>query len=408
MRIMFCKTGSVLRLGETANSASPVGDQRDALGVLEYLLDAGHDVCVFGVVHNPENYMHRPNFHCIIPDVRDLDTDSLIKTVDEKYEEAAQKLIAWKPDVCVNVGGMTPTTSYLGNPWMTSTQCFAIKYVGPALYALQKAQIPRVLIINDPRNYPREQEMTFWEYNRPVAVLSQEETSFDRTIKSKKYKVLTAYAAAENWWSYGMDEINPNSNTRHHDCLIIAHSHMRDGRLKKGRDNVWVDILGDCNFNFTLFGKDWEYFSKYDKTKMLGPCKPGEVHEFLRNTKMGPMIPCAHGFNTGKMRMYAINGALPLLYGRGEYLTYDLYQHYIALTSNLRFTTTEDLRSLIDRWSKDDEGRAAVVEMLQELTRPNFKKLDSCLNEISLMQDWENTTLKREWINAFGGYEPLL
>lgn len=403
MRIMFCKTGAVLRLGATADNASPVGDQRDALGVLEYLLDKGHDVCVFGCVHDEQNYAHYPNFHCIKPDVSNLDQDSLIKDVDEKYDEAAQKLIDWKPDICVNVGGMTPTTSYLGNPWMTSTQCFAIKYVGPALYALEKAKIPRLLIINDPRNYPREQEMTFWKYNRPAAVLSQETTGIDRAIKGTKFRIHTVYSKAENWWSYGMDEVR-HKNLRKYDCLIVAHSHMADGRLKKGRDEVWQNILGDCNFDFTLFGKGWESFSRYDKTKMLGPCKPGEVHAFLRQTKMGPMIPCAHGFNTGKMRVYAINGALPLLYGRGCHLTYDVYQNYVPLTSGLRFETSDELRDLIKYWSNDEDGRRSVVEMLQEMTRPNFSKLDSCLHEFSLMQNWEQTTLKREWLADFGGY----
>ena len=391
--IAFMRTGQVLRLGASVFKASSVGDQRDAAGLLEYLCTK-YRVVVFGQTRDTEEFKTKhPNadVHFIRPDVTQVDGLSSEKGMIAACGDSIEELRSFEPRVCVNVCGASATCTWPGNPRGVFTQCWIAKYVAPAVHAMQFLKLKRICTNNDPRNYPKEAEMSYgWEHVRPVAMLTQETRTFNRTTWNKNYLIHARYARAENWWSYGLSYA-PIDCDRPMTCTAIAHSHMNDGRLKKGRNEAWETILKNFK-DVDVFGKGWETFSQDDH--FHGAIRPGKVDKLLRRTVCGPIVPCADGFATGKLRVYVLAGAAPLLYGRGEYLTYDRDERYVSLDDPFRIT--DDLERAIEL-CHDETLRKEYVTRLRRLSEPDFTLLDECIEHF--INDGE------EDYEKYGGYQ---
>lgn len=410
--VAFMRTGQVLRLGASAAGASSVGDQRDSAGMLEYLCSRPeYCVVVFGQTRDIDEFKAShpdADVHFVTPDVSNLTELSSESEVNDRYAAAAKSLSEYKPDVALNVCGPAPTATWTGNPRGVTTQAWIVKYAGPSLYAMQKCMLPRVCVTNDPRNYPKEAELTYWPWTVPVAMLSQERRSFRKTVWEQRFVIHAAYARAENWWSYKLPYAELY-NARPLKCAMIAHSHIDDARLVRGRDPVWSALL--CGMDdFVVYGKGWDAFSNYDPVRMPGALKPGDVDSVLQTAKCGVIVPCADGFLTGKLRLYALNGAAPLLYGRGEYLTYDRDERYVPLESPYRVRHAADLRHAVDFLNDDESTRREYVQYLRAATQPDFSALDDCLRAVvEWCKTWDPLELPQrpDWRDHYGGYEKL-
>lgn len=386
MKIAVCRTGSVWWI-DTAR-ANPTGEQNDATGVARALRDAGHEVCVFAKANGTIDGCHHIDW-----DWKALGLDST--NPYPAYDVVLSQIEAWQPDVIVEIAGAAPTMSTVDNHKGVSVFEFAIRYYGMALYTYHKLKLPRIIVLNDPRSYSKDQEMTRWPECIPAAVLSQFAQHKSQVIDGQKYEVKAVYAGCENWWSWDWPYAAIGER---HDVNIIAHSHLKDGRLLKNREDVWNWILNGVTFDYKVFGKGWELADSYDPDVHLGPVKPDVVHMILQQTVAGPMIPIMEGWLTAKLRQYLVNGALPLPYGRGQEvaLKYDKSCIHVEDDSPIRFSDAGELNVLVERARKDARWRVDMIEKYRDKTKPDFKLLFECVEHFGRggLQDFER----------FGGY----
>ncbi len=385
MRIMVAKTGGSVACDERSRAkASPVGDTTGGvMGLIRGLLDLGHDVCLFGARRGalPAGAWG------VAPKNKDLDELSTVKEVTRVYDAAVEELQAFGPEVCLNVGGPAASCSWIGNPRGVGLQTWAIKYTGPALYAIQKLKLPRIVVIHDPRNYPIEHEMLHWEHCVPQAVLSLEEADFTFRSLHRRWRVKTVRSLGENWWSYGL----PYENGPTHSLLLpvardlllaVAHGHFKDPRLRKGREAVWRNLLEKYRGPLLdIAGKDWDAAAGWlpGSVRWLGVVKPGKVRELLLRTSCGPIVPIADKFVTSKIRQYALYGALPLLHGRGEFLTHDYEYRYVPQDAEIRVSNAAELKEATWRADSDEPWRRAWVDKIRKATGPDFSVVEHCM-----------------------------
>src|SRR5271157_2960391 len=110
MRIALCRTGTVLY--EDNHAASALAGNQDALGVLRYLKQSGHDVALFGpapygldgkTIKGQGTFMGVPSFGV------DFAGTPYETTEPEEYvfriNIALTELRQWQPEVIVNVAG---------------------------------------------------------------------------------------------------------------------------------------------------------------------------------------------------------------------------------------------------------------------------------------------------------------
>lgn len=400
-RVLIVRTGSVWWLDTTR--ANPTGEQNDATGVARMLRDQGYDVAITGRIEGELDPGEGPP-------VTKLDwnwkedglpgnaANSTAEIVYAAYDKALARIEAWKPDVILEIAGAAPTMSTLDNHKGNRVFEFSVRYYGMALYMYRKLKLPRLLILNDPRSYPKDQEMTRWPECIPQAVLSQYDEVKTQVVDGVKYNVEARYAGCENWWSWGWEYAPLNLSSRSETMTIIAHSHLDDSRLKKYREDVWSYILDDPRLQYKVFGKNWDYHPMYDSRIHRGPVKPDLVHELLQKTVGGPMIPISDGWLTAKMRQYLVNGAVPMLYGRGDevVLKYDKRCIHVADSSSIRFSNAEELHDLWRKCISNRTWRKQVIECYREETLPDAGPLIDLVDHFARGGQQDMT--------RFGGY----
>lgn len=359
MRIALCRTGTVLYSDN--HNASPVAGNQDALGVLRYLIDSPHDVCVFG--------MSRGEFPCPVfnVDMSGLDDTDDPKLFHERADAAIAELAKWKPDCILNVAGAAPTISDPDNEWGVLCQMWATRTVFPCLKACHVLDIPRHVIINDPRNYPKDHEMHYWPRAMPASLLSQRSSSFTRIVRGRQMRVTEVDASAENWWSYGMtysDIHDARANS-----VILAHSHFQDKRVcgNGQREQDWYNVIDAFDDQFgclDIYGKGWDGHPRWK-----GCLKHDDVQRVICAYADGPMMSIEPDFNTGKLREYAIAGVTPRPIVSDNY-TYDAREKYVPLDHPTRIRVGESWTTKADPdW----------VQHLREVTTPDFTALERCL-----------------------------
>ena len=378
-RVLVARTGSVWRWD--TSKASPTGEQSDAVGVAKWV--AEHYDCALlgriegdapGKVFNTRDYQMpkawRPEGY-----VGDQEDWSCV-------DRLAEDIAAWEPDVLVEICGPTATMSNPNNHKDVKCLEFAVQYIYPILHVCQQLKLPRICVVNDPRNYPKDQEMSVWEHVIPAAVLSQCDDPFYRRVDGKKYLIEPEYAGCENWWSYKWEnQIQLPSSAMREFYTMIAHSHFEDGRLQKNdRNEVWSYIWPEgIPAWMHVYGNHWDKFANGKPPSWHGACKPDEVHAILQQTIAGPIIPIANNWVTAKLRQYVLNGALPLLYGKSPEtnLAYDAKERYVRFDSPLRFE--DDVRECIDRWRDPVIRTDRILDLLQK-TEPNFIALERAIS----------------------------
>lgn len=391
MRIAVMRTGTVTRWD--GSKASPSGGNRDVLGLVRYLATTSHDVAIFGANHG-ETPVGTKNLNTL-PHLEGMTDSSLVSEWDEAYAKCNADLEAWKPDVAVMIVGACPTTSIPGNQFATNPQCWAARYLAPALKAIEHCKIPRVCIVNDPRQIPKDHEMHYMPWLRPAAILSQRSTVGSRSMRGEKQLVHEVHCGAENWWSFGKQATRPDECERTVPVGIIAHTHHEDGRVGFGRMNLWEDVLKRCVGEVKVWGKGWDTTAYAHLHQGVMPQE--KLDTAYTTFKSGAMMPMAEGFLTAKLREYALAGAMPrLITDSARRLTYDPDCVYVPRNSPARLFPGEPWGSRV--W--EDE-----VARIEEVTRPSFVKLEQCLRDIELItKDKQLETFRsKDWCKNYGG-----
>ncbi len=408
MRVMVTRTGSPYFVQGHGTSAY---GEWDTQGVVDYLRSqSGIDVCYFGPIRGGHLL---DNVLALDVDVRGFDELTSGDEIDERLEDPLAQLKEFDPQVCIEVFGATPSWSWPDNPNIAGTHGWCIRYSAPCLRAMNVLNIPRVGIVTDPKCYKRDLEMaTMWKNIRPVAVLSQEDRTFKKHMQGIDYLVHCVYSGCEFWSTAGMEQTRPD---KIFDLAVMAHTHINNPRLAKGRDAIWSHILDewlkvDLLRNSTcIIGKGWDKFSGYDPDTMIGVLKTWEAAiDHIGKGLASPMIPQWPGFNTTKPRLHTLVNSCPMLFGTGIHShTYDMDERILPLNHPARIPEDNDGKGLIRAWEGlTDEIRQDAIDLAYKNTTPQHDLLDDLLSAFDCKPDQRPDTLDPMWYLKFGGYIP--
>jgi len=395
--VLISKVGGVFYTREQAAKNSAVGEQGETEGIINHLLQRDDiQLVYFGQWYGdvPDNLIH------IEACLEDLNEMSTSKYQQECWKRDIEKVEGLNPEVYVNIAGYASTMSWIGNPKLAGVQAAAIRYTSPVLNLLQHFKLPRIVINNDPRSYPREGEMGFgWKYVLPTALLSQRTLDWDRILQGVEFHCREVYAGCENWCEH--IRLSP---TNIKPAVILAHAHIGDGCESLVRDDAFATILAPKedidtlkNQGMRIYGRGWEYFSNYDEEIMLGTISPVEVMRVLSEAKVCPAVSAGDNFYTGKLRTCLAQRCLPLFYGDGRPFTFDPLEKYLSFESDLRIKQSGDFLRLS---KMSDLSREQLIDDLWEQSKPDWSMLDNCLNDILNGRD----TKSDSWWETYGGY----
>jgi hypothetical protein len=281
-------------------TTNKIGEQGETEGIMRWLLSEGHKVVYFGA-HEGELL----GVHFVRPHLDGLDAESSDRHQRELWTKDIEQLADLGITHAVQVNGMAPTFSWIDNPRGARLQSFAVRMCGPWLNVLQTLRLPRICVNNDPRSYPRDQEMSYgWDYVRPAALLDQCSATKKMTVGGKGYKRVSVYGACE---SFGY--LPPRDNTQEVDCVVIAHNHANDGIASKSDWSELFELLE--RFPLTkVYGTGWETYMGHN---FMGPIPPHQVLEEFAKAKTCFYVPHTPGFKTGKPYVAVSCGCVPCM-----------------------------------------------------------------------------------------------
>lgn len=392
--------------------ASPKGEY-DTHETILYLLDAGHDVGFIGrIVGEPD-----PRLKVFPLDLTGVDEMSDRDDITARMQQGLKAIREWGPTWCLNSAGPSMGRSMACEH--TRSLAMACRYTGPAVVAMHELGLPRVCIVTDPKCYPKEAEMNEWAVEAtPVAVLSQEDVTWDRVINGDKYRV-TAVDSGAAYWATRRWPDRSQQNADEYTIAMCAHSHLTTSQLPQGRKDVWPRLLepwlrhADSRELTRVCGGGWDEWAKEWPEVFVGLLDTrGDVQDFLRSGRYCPMMPQKVGFATTKVRMAAIEGNCPLFVGGGvtedgREWTYDAGYRVLDAMCPARIgdhTIEETIAQC-----EEHGNRERIVAEVMARTKPNFSKLDLV---VEAMDDWAlardvSAFSRPEWLREFGGYVKL-
>lgn len=417
--VVVTKTGTPAYVGGIATARG----EGETASVLQHLIDRGDvRVVYFGSCRGYENWGPYTSGQLIVMDPSMTGIFSGNETprfsdaapMAERIDPYIAQLLEHDVSCWLDMTGPEVSWSWPANPRWASCLLWSARYSGPAKYAMhqvfQKQRAPRFCIVTDPKCYPRDGEMaTGWDGLKPRAVLSQETTTFDRTLMEKYCKIKTVYAACEYWLTEGFDRVE---RVKRLDLAIAANGHLTDARVGgrgKGRCSeskryqAWSGVLEQCNPNQTrICGAGWEnhaYQTDPERSQMFVGVLP-DLNAVLDHIASGfgsPVLPQKRGFNTTKPRLHALCDSVPYLYTGSEgTLYYDIDERILPMNHPARW---------VDKMPKlTAEQHREAVDLVLRNTTPDFSKLDHLVDRAiandNMMYDYRN----EDWVNTFGGY----
>ncbi len=299
----------------------------------------------------------------------------------------------------VMTAGYSPTFSWVNNPNGAQVQAASVRYQGPVLNILEQFEIPRIVVNNDPRTYPKDQEMSCgWKYARPAALLDQCALDTFQVVGGKKYRRRSVWARPESW-AYHLRGL---PNTEALSCVVIAHAHITDGCKQRHRNSSWANVLGgDLPYGLQVWGNGWKAYESYDPNIMLGTLRPNEVMALLNQTMCCPCVAAAPGFYTGKVYVCEAQGCIPILYGDGNDLyTWDPNGILEPLNSPYRVVKPGDLKRIVDLYRLNENLRIERRKFWSEATKAHWYYLDNVVSDLVQGRDWNSP----DWFEEYGGY----
>lgn len=406
MSILISKLGMVYRTRAESASASAVGEQGETEGIIHHLLDRGEKLVYYGSYRGkiPDGLI------VVQPSSRQLDDMSTGKAQRDAFACDVEKLDEHAPYYgFIQVAGYSPTMCLIDNPNGATVQACTVKYTAPQMMACEHYQIPRCVLNCDPRNYPKEQEMSLVsDWWRPKALLDQIDFERVTTIGRRKYLRRSVYAGVERWaklYRFAAEKTIP--------CTVVAHAHMKDGLGSSGPTGAtcmeaWKQILApryDVESLFergmAIYGKGWQHFPGGLPNDMWkGVIRPHLVEEVLARSKCGPIVTAMPGFYTGKIMVYLAQDCVPLLWGDGtDPHTYDRHGRFLDLDSPWRLRKPGDLKMWVDLLKVDDYSRREMLAHFKRKTLPDWTLLDDLCDDLRAGKELDQ--------DKYGGYTRL-
>lgn len=383
--ILVSKTGMSFATREQARLGSATGEQGETEGILRHLVQRGDvHVIYFGRMRGEV-----PGVTNIAPDTQGLNEHVLCAEQEERWARDIAALKPHEPIACINVTGPPATFSWARNPRGAQIQAQGVHYTGPILNAIHKLGLKRICVNNDPRTYPRDQEMSYgWTSCRPVALLDQCAAIKSQTVGGKEYRRVSVYSAAQSWaW---LPEAAPRAFADRVPCNVVAHAHIGDGCAQQDRDSAWRAIIdGD----YPIYGKGWEHYTG-TLGKVMGPVKPSEALQLFHNARCTPCVAAVPGFYTGKAWVAYSQGCIPVPFGDGQHPhTWDPVGRYVGLDNDYE-RCTHGLKPFAAMG--EDEYCTRLLNWGERL-KPDWSMLDKVVDKLigGCFVDFE-----------FGGYCP--
>lgn len=398
MRIIVTKIGTVFRTQEEIRKGGHTasGEVGETEGLIRYLIKKGHEVTYFG------------QFRGEIPGLRVI--QSHLKGIDD-MTTIPQQEAAWrideenlgKPgdyDLFFTVAGYAAARSFVTGKHIL--QAAGIRYLGPINNALRYLKAPRVLVNNDPRTYPRCQEIAAHPELQPAAILDQiadagGRRSTPQILCGDQFMRHMRYAACESWAYLQQQPITTEG--RELDCLLLAHAHVKDGIKQKTRLHALQQVVGDLSkFPYTIFGKGWQHYEPNSEGRVVEPCKPGHVPWYLSQAFTCPVIQ-QKNFYTGKPYVLVANGVVPLLYGDvNDPNEYTADPRLLFSRGIERITHPSDTIRMAETISRDEETYNQLIRDWRSRLTPRYDVLDGLLDHV-------NSGRPLPFYEEFGGLE---
>jgi hypothetical protein len=352
MRILILRLGSAL----TPQPWSDVGHADEMLALMRHLAKE-HTVLAIGRFGIDPGIPHEKQTYATSFPNEEVDACMA------EFNRLADVAQEFAPDAIVTVIGPSGSACYPGQG--IRVQAFSANYCGPVVAIWNRLpEVPRICILNDPRNIIRLKELEVW----PSAVLSQANEDTEYRVRDRRIVRHYRYHKTQNW---GQRSFEPGTNDE--GIGILAHRHCDDSRVSKNREAVWDYILDNLPTQPTIVGRGWP---------MGSISKP---HEFLQRFTWGPMIPIGEGWVTAKFGQYARAGCMPRPYDGGGFLTYDRDGLMIPLDHPIRWN------------GSNHEFDPEWLQWAVEITEPDFTSLDNVLSDYKTLPNYE----------VWGGYETL-
>ena len=357
--ILVTKYGSVFRT--TSKGASSSGEGGETLGILKHLVSRGDvEVVYFGAFDGDMPCEAVRSHH---ENVREYGTDPVLCPPEAQEADFALDVAAlgdrdWVGCICVD--GYAPTFSHIRNPNDAIIQCASINYTGPVLNVLEKLKLKRICINNDPRCFPKDQEMSHgWTYALPRAILGQCDNASLRTVGGKKYRRVSIHARAESWC-----EFQPVPHVPYEDRTernVLAHSHVGHG-IGTGDFNNWHSLLGStCN----VYGDGWHHYPWETAATFHGKIPQSKVPEVLLKTRVCPVVSHTPGFYTGKPYVLVHHGVVPVLHRSYDEKGLFGVEPYSTVPWDI---TRNEYESMLAHW--------------RTVTQPRWEMLDRVVDEL--------------------------
>lgn len=388
--IIICKGGSVFY---TRDLVIERGEQGETEGIINHLLQRDDVNLVF---YGQYRGYEIPGLTVVQSTIKGLDNYSLKKEQIGAFKKDEEQLAAHDPIALINVSGQAPTSSLGWNPMGAQILNFAVRYSAPMLMAMGELNLPRICLNNDPRSYPRDQEMRWYsDYCRPVALLDQCEQTIPKVVSGESYRVKSVYGACQSWAFQHEAENEPLRP-----AVIVAHAHFKTG-IKMADPARWYELLDHMPPGTEIYGEGWEHYDgpNKDKLNIKGKLKPGLVFEQFRTSVCGPVVPHTKGFITGKPYVMMSQGCIPIFHPE-----YDQDNRILPADHWCRMKSCSEFgKKAHDLWM-DKEFREQIKADLREQLKPDWEVFDKLIDTV--VRDPQGFMADKYW-NDFGGYKRM-
>lgn len=407
--IVVTKAGVTMRVRSMDHPSSSMHTLGEIEGLLRHLVaDPRWDVVYFGRWDGPGI----DGVRVVEPHVKGFDeftTLRMQKTGFAQDEAQLEALPFWDPLCMVEFTGMPTSTGFIDNPTASAPAAMSVRYVAPALHVLERYGLPRFLVNNDVRSYPRNQEMSWgYEWTRPLALLDQTEMEKRVTVGRKPFIRRSVMSKTESWtWTPEVKDAEKNVP-----ACVVAHCYVHSkyhGRDKRASafDAILspaADAVELMNEGVKVYGRDWEHYHRYDAMRPMfaGSVSLSECARAMAASKCCPCVAPGPNFVTNKIHFLASQRCVPLLFGDGEHpLTYDALEQYLPLDSDWRVVKSGDFKRRVDEL-RDETTYNNEMSYWRTVARPDFSLVDAMLGELFAGADPRSDG----WHDKYGGYRP--
>lgn len=384
--IIVTKYGSVFRTRADLKGASASGEQGETEGIIRHLAARGDCQVVYFGQYRGEKLCHEVVNSDLSP-MKEVGVDPLLVTGEmqeagwDADERAVRDVAGGEVVGMICVNGYAPTFSHVDNPRGATVQCAALNYCAPVLALLERLKIPRICVNNDPRTYPRDQEMSYWwEWARPRALLDQCDNAQRQVVGGRPYRRVSVHARVESWAHLPEGHATWDVRTGH-GPKVVAHAHIQTG-IRNGCVETWRTVLNGAPPCTNVYGAGWEHFPDRPQGVMfMEQLKPAEVPEVMRTQLCMPVVSHTEGFYTGKPYLLVSQGCVPLLAGVGSRM-YDPKGLLRPCDSPYRVRQTGDYARIYDELRYDRGLWEQMIHEWREACAPDWSALDRLVDRL--------------------------